>query len=190
MDNKKWGPMAWHMIHNFSIKSKNNQCMFILINTFGYVLPCPTCKKHYNFLINNIYKLEDEYSSKEVMIKYLYDIHNIINENLDKNVKISLNKAIEINKKVNNSKFIYLLVSLYSSLNYKNMSFFEFDKVYNFINCFFKNYPSKNLNDKFKILLNSKKFKNIDTPLELRKWIINDFKKLDYISDLYKNYNK
>ena len=105
--------------------------MLILIKTFGYVLPCPTCKKHYNYLINNIYKLEDEDSSKKVMIKYLYDIHNIINENLDKNIKISLNKAIEINKKINNSKFIYLIVHLYLSINYNNMSFNEFDKVYN-----------------------------------------------------------
>ena len=124
------------------------------------------------------------------MIKYLYDIHNIINDNLDKNIKGSYNKSIELNKKTNNSKFIFLIVSIYTNINYNNISFNEFDKIHNFLICFLNNYPSKKLNEKFKILLKSEKFKNIDTPLELKKWFINDFKKLDYIDDLYKKHNK
>lgn len=190
LKNEIWGPMTWHMIHNFSIKSKNNNCMLILIKTLGYILPCPTCKKHYNYLINDIYKLDEKDSNKNNMIKYLYDVHNIINDNLDKNIKISYNKSIELNKKTNNSKFIFLIVSIYTNINYNNISFNEFDKIYNFLICFLNNYPSKKLNEKFKILLKSEKFKNIDTPLELKKWFINDFKKLDYIDDLYKKHNK
>ena len=64
--------------HNFSLKSNDNECMFTLINTFGYILPCPTCKKHYNYLINDIYVLNKDEMNKKKMIKYLYEIHNII----------------------------------------------------------------------------------------------------------------
>ena len=79
-----WGSMAWHLIHNFSMNSTDNECMYILIKTFGYILPCPTCKKHYNYLINDIYILEKDGITKKKIIKYLYEIHNIINSNLEK----------------------------------------------------------------------------------------------------------
>ena len=52
--NEDWGPIAWNLIHNFSIKSKINDSMILMIKTFGYILPCPTCKNHYNYLINDI----------------------------------------------------------------------------------------------------------------------------------------
>lgn len=189
LDNSRWGPLAWHLIHNFSIKSINNENMIIMIKTFGYILPCPTCKKHYNFLINDIYKLNNELNKKEI-IRYLYNIHNIVNENLDKKTKISYKKAIEVNKKTDNDKFLYILNAFYSKLNYKTMSFNEFDKIYNFFVCFLKNYPSKNINIKFKTILNSKIFQDCDTPLTFRKWFVEVFRKLDFIQYSYTKYNE
>lgn len=190
IDKKKWGPIAWHMIHNFSIKSKNDKCMFILIKTFGYILPCPTCKKHYNYLINDIYKIDEENADKKILIKYLYEIHNLINDNLEKNIKISLKKSIEVNKKINNAKFIFFIIIIYSNLNYKMMSFNDFDKIYNFFICFLKNYPSNNLNIKFDKILKSKKFISSDTPLTFKKWFHENFKNLSYIKEYYKKYNE
>lgn len=185
IDKNKWGPIAWNLIHNFSIKSTDNECMYILIKTFGYLLPCPVCKKHYNYLINDIYKLDKENCTKDYMIKYLYEIHNIINENLEKNIKITFKKSKEIHKKSNNSDYIFFIIMNYSYINYKKISFNDFDKIYNFFICFLKNYPNTKLKKNFKILINSKKFIESDTPLTFAEWFNNCFKKLDYIQKYY-----
>ena len=189
--NEDWGPIAWNFIHNFSIKSKENDLMIVMIKTFGYILPCPTCKNHYNFLINDIYKLdEEEKLGKKDLIKYLYTIHNLINDNLDKKIKISLKKSIEIHKKTNNSKLIYFIILIYRSFNYISMSINDFDKIYNFFICFLNNYPSKKINEKFKIIANSESFKKIKSPLTFKKWFFQDFKNIDYIDKNFKKYNK
>ena len=131
LDNSKWGPLAWHLIHNFTLHSKNNEDMIIMIKTFGYILPCQTCKKHYNYLINDIYII-DENASKKRIIKYLYEIHNLINSTLEKK-KFNFNKALEVNEKIDNDKFIYLFIIFYSKLPYINMSFHDFDKELIFV---------------------------------------------------------
>lgn len=187
LDKNKWGPMGWHLIHNFSIKSIDDECMYILIKTFGYILPCPTCKKHYNYLVNEIYKIDKEDASKKYMIRYLYNIHNIINDNLDKNIKITFKESKEINKKTNNQQIIFLVVMIYSNINYKTISFNDFDKIYNFFICFMKNYPSISIRKKFKKILKSKKFIDSDTPLTFKDWF-KSFKKLNYIKNYYESY--
>jgi len=190
LDKYKWGPFGWHLIHNFSIHSNDNECMYILIKTFGYILPCPTCKKHYNYLINDIYKIEKDNCNKKYLIKYLYDIHNIINDNLEKKKKISFQEAKKLHKKTKNEEIIFFIVTVYSNLNYKKLSFFEFDKIYNFFLCFLKNYPSSDLKDKFTSILNSKKFQESDTPLTFRKWFLKDFISLSFINTYFKNCKK
>ena len=182
-----WGSMAWHLIHNFSIHSINDECMYILIKTFGYILPCPTCKKHYNYLINDIYILEKEEISKKKIIKYLYEIHNIINTNLEKKNKISFKKATELHEKTNNNDIICFIIIVYSNFNYSNMSFNEFDKIYNFFQCFMKNYPDKVLNKKFSQILESNHFIKSDTPLTFKKWFLKYFKEDKILKKYYNN---
>jgi len=109
MSKEIWGPKAWHLIHNFSIYSKNNECMYTMIQTFGYILPCEVCKKHYNYIINDIYYLNEKNVSKDLMIKYLIDIHNMINEDLDKHLKLSFKKCQLIFKKKQSILIFYFL---------------------------------------------------------------------------------
>ena len=180
-----WGPIAWHLIHNFSIKSKSNDCMFTLIKTFGYILPCPTCKKHYNYLINDIYILNKNKLSEKLIIKYLYEIHNIINTNLEKKHKISFKKAVEFHEKTNNGNIIYFIIIVYSNFNYKNMAFNEFDKIYNFFLCFMKNYPDKSINKIFEKMINSNDFIHSDTPLTFKNWFVKKFKENKIIKKFY-----
>lgn len=179
-----WGAMGWHLIHNFSIHSKDNECMFILIKTFGYILPCPTCKKHYNYLIDEIYVLDKQNISKKKIIKYLHEIHNIINSNLEKK-KISYKKAIDIHKNTNNEDILYFIIMIYSQFNYNIMSFNEFDKIYNFFICFLKNYPDEILNKKFLKMLNSNDFKKSDTPLTFKNWFMKEFKNSHFLKKYY-----
>lgn len=184
-----WGPIGWHLIHNFSIHSTNDKCMYILIKTFGYILPCPTCKKHYNYLINDIYVLNKDEMNKKKMIKYLYEIHNIINKNLEKKHKLTFKESIEINKKTKNEKIIYLMIIIYSNLNYKDMSFNEFDKIYNFFNCFVNNYPNKIIRKEMKTLIGDKNYNDNNTPISFKNWFIKKFRQNKIIKKYYLMYD-
>lgn len=189
MSKEIWGPKAWHLIHNFSIYSKNNDCMNTMIQTFGYILPCDVCKKHYNYLINDIYILNKKKLSKEIIIKYLIDIHNMINEDLDKNLKLSYKKAVDIQKKTDNNDILFFIKITYKQFDYSNMSFFEFDKIYNFFICFVQNYPSKNFHKILNDLILQKEFKEADTPLSFKKWFLQYFCTLHFVHSI-SNTNK
>jgi len=56
-------------------------------------------------------------------------------------------------------------------MDYATMSFFEFDKVFDFFVCFVKLYPTKNIHEKLNKLIQKKSFQEIDTPKEFGKWI-------------------
>lgn len=183
-----WGSIAWHFIHNFSIHSSNNEYMYILIQTFGYILPCPVCKKHYNYFINDIYKLDKGTISKKIMIKYLYELHNVINTNLDVNIKISFKEAIKIHDDTKNDDILFFIIMIYSNLNYKIMSFSEFDKIYNFFICFVKNYPDNKIQIKLIKLIDGKEFIESDTPLTFQKWFKLYFKQNTFIKKYYERY--
>ena len=184
MSKEIWGPKAWHLIHNFSIYSKNNECMYTMIQTFGYILPCEVCKKHYNYIINDIYYLNEKNVSKDLMIKYLIDIHNMINEDLDKNLKLSYKKAINLQKKTKDSDILFFIKVVYKQFDYINMSFFEFDKIYNFFICFVQNYPSKKIHTILNELILKKEFKDAITPLSFKKWFFKNYCSLDCVSSI------
>ena len=184
MSKEIWGPKAWHLIHNFSIHSKNNNCMYTMIQTFGHILPCEVCKKHYNYIINDIYYLNEENVSKEIITKYLIDIHNMINEDLDKHLKMSFKNAIEIQKKTIDSDILFFIKIVYKQFDYINMSFFEFDKIYNFFICFVQNYPSKKINIILNDLISKKDFSDADTPMSFKKWFMKNFCTLHVVSTI------
>jgi len=186
LGKEKWGPIAWNLIHHFSICSKNNKCMKIMILTFGYIIPCPSCKKHYHFLINSILPLNEDNYSKEYLIRYLFNIHNIINEDLHKK-KISFKKAIEINSKMNNQEILLFIKIIYQNFDYNKMSCDEFDKIYNFFICFIKLYPNKKINLILNKEINSIQFKKATIPSTFKKWIFNTFSNLKIIKNINKN---
>jgi hypothetical protein len=186
LGKEKWGPIAWNLIHYFSIHSNNNECMKIIILTFGYIIPCETCKKHYHFLINTILPLNDQHYSKKYFIKYLFHIHNLINEDLNKK-SISFNKALKDNSTMNDQKILLFIKIIYQQFNYKKMSCTEFDKIYNFFICFVKLYPNKKINLVLNKEIQSSHFKEANTPLTFRKWILNDFSNLKIIKNINKN---
>lgn len=85
-----WGSAAWHFLHSISLtypesvgftpedqKIKNDYYQFF--NLLGYVLPCEECKGHYrtNFNSNN---LMNSLSSRKDFAKWVYDLHNMVNE--------------------------------------------------------------------------------------------------------------
>ena len=91
-----WGPALWHSLHSISFGYpkfvgnsfeerllKENKYNFF--KSLGYVLPCPECSKHY---IEGFEKHSDDLiralDSRDLLAKWVYDLHNRVNKGLDK----------------------------------------------------------------------------------------------------------
>ena len=110
------------------------------------------------------------------MIKWVFDLHNIVNKNLKKNI-YNLDDCISNNINVNNKKIFFFINNIFLHNDYKNISMYKYEQYYNFFVSFCKIYPDKNIKKILKKLISSKDFKDIETPLEFEKWFINNYKK-------------
>ncbi len=89
MDSKIWGPPLWFFLHSATLgypekpTSEDKYGMRILFDSLKITMPC-TCK--YNFRKElEILPLTDEIlDSKEKLVKWLIDVHNLTNKNLGK----------------------------------------------------------------------------------------------------------
>jgi len=170
LGKKSWGPIVWNMYHTFAINyiatnnNKNNIDLYEkFINCLGYILPCDTCRVHYNYLITDIYPLDKDEINKDKLFKYTYEIHKLINETLNKE-NISYKKAYNLNKKINNKDILFIIKTIYLNLEYKSMSFYTYDKIYNFFISFCKLYPEKKIRTKLKKIIDSTNFQYITGP--------------------------
>lgn len=115
-----WGKHGWALIHYVALGYPDNPSMIDITNyknwyiNIGNVLPCETCKKHYNNLIS---LNPPNTSNRDSLFKWTVDIHNNVNKKLDKPI-ILYQDAIDIwknNKPKNNihdfdSLNLYILI--------------------------------------------------------------------------------
>jgi hypothetical protein len=89
MDNKIWGPYFWFTLHTITLSypdkpSYENKRHFndFFIN-LQHVIPCNKCQQHYrNHITNN--PISTALDSKEHLVVWLFNLHNIVNESLGK----------------------------------------------------------------------------------------------------------
>ena len=85
----KWGPIYWNYIHAVSIyypdnpTKKNKEDHLQLIYKFMDTVPCGDCQNEIKLLITDK-NLWTALESKDKIVKYLFNIHNIINKRLKK----------------------------------------------------------------------------------------------------------
>jgi hypothetical protein len=98
---QSWGPHGWKFLHYISLSYPENPTLkqkedyrnfFISIKN---VLPCHICSKHYEENIKKLPLTSDIMNDKNKLIKWVIDIHNIVNESKGKE-KLSYEKAIKI----------------------------------------------------------------------------------------------
>ena len=96
-----WGPGIWHYLHTMSFNypihpttsDKHHYRDFVL--NLQYVLPCGKCRKN---LAKNFKKLPlnmSDMKSRETFSKYIYELHEIINNMLDKKSGLSYDDVRE-----------------------------------------------------------------------------------------------
>lgn len=96
-----WGPGMWHYLHTMSfnypvhpsLADKNHYRDFVL--SLQYVLPCGKCRKN---LAKNFKRLPltiSDMKSRDTFSKYVYDLHEIVNQMLNKRSGLSYDEVRE-----------------------------------------------------------------------------------------------
>lgn len=89
MNTKFWGPPGWKFLHtltfNYPINPSEKQKK--LYKTYfeltGDILPCKYCRQSYKKFIKKL-PIDDYLNCREDIIKWLYNIHNMVNDKLRK----------------------------------------------------------------------------------------------------------
>lgn len=90
MMTKIWGPPGWFFLHivsfgyPYEITSENSHRIreyAKFFNSLGHILPCKYCRNSYNEYIKE-YPVEKFLNSRESLTKWLYIIHNRVNDKL------------------------------------------------------------------------------------------------------------
>ena len=91
MQPEIWGPSAWTFLHTITINYPNNPNYEIkmkykeLFENLQHTIPCEKCAIHYKENLNK-YPLEAALESKELLVKWLIDIHNEVNKKNNKKI--------------------------------------------------------------------------------------------------------
>lgn len=130
MNTSVWGPTMWKTLHliTFSYPEKpsfvQRKQFYDFFNNLRYIIPCVYCRKNYIEHLNEI-PIEPYLDNNQLLIKWLIDIHNLVNKKLNKPMKsysevfsIYKNMMSEINdeksenKKYSKKYIIFILISL------------------------------------------------------------------------------
>lgn len=87
-----WGPHAWRFLHYVSLGYPNNPTEEDKINYRNFfisiknILPCSLCSHHYEENYNMMPLTYEILSSKELLVRWVIDIHNVVNKSKGKRV--------------------------------------------------------------------------------------------------------
>jgi len=98
-----WGPHGWRFLHYVSLgypenptdddKDNYKQFYYMIRN----VLPCSLCSYHYKENYERMPLTDEILSDKSKLVRWVIDIHNIVNESKNKRI-IPYDEAIELIK--------------------------------------------------------------------------------------------
>uniref|UniRef100_A0A6C0FCV5 thiol oxidase n=1 Tax=viral metagenome TaxID=1070528 RepID=A0A6C0FCV5_9ZZZZ len=91
-----WGPSGWIFLHyvTFGFRECDKEDYTHFFNYLGNVIPCRFCRESYKQILETS---PPDVSSREALIKWLWDIHNKVN---DKTKRSYNNASLEdINKR-------------------------------------------------------------------------------------------
>lgn len=170
-----WGPKAWHILHAFSIgmnkeiKPEDRKCYYLFYHTFSELIPCAVCKSHYIDYFHHTYTIEEREINRESIKRYVYELHNIVNEELGK-PKISYKRALELHKRTDHRAIFFFMNHALPQYLKLDLSLEEYDRFYTFFICFCKLYPDRFWRTTLSKLITCSKFKNLKTPKQFLEW--------------------
>lgn len=116
-----WGKYAWPFFHMVTMgypenpTEKDKQRYFTYINCLKYVLPCDKCKNNLKKHLKRYPLTEEALSSRQALIKWGIDLHNIVNYYTGKPMLTNeaavneLNKMIEEQNKPSDQRYYWII---------------------------------------------------------------------------------
>jgi hypothetical protein len=150
MDTRFWGPSGWKLLHLVSYSYPNEpsfedtQIYGMFYNNLKYVLPCKYCRTSLTGFMEEL-PIENYMSSKKKLTKWMYLIHNKVNDKLRKQKLLTepnptlkevdkiYNELIKTKCKLPGWDFLYTVAFNYPKTKPK----LSFDKMQHYI-VFFK----------------------------------------------------
>ena len=117
-----WGPHLWKFMHYLTLSYQDNPSeeeqnkfknFFMMI---GQYLPCEKCIYNYNDHIVKLPLTDSILQSRDSLIKWLFNLHNIVNKDTGKS-ELTFDKFLEIyieNKDITPSPFKYMSLIILS----------------------------------------------------------------------------
>jgi predicted PurR-regulated permease PerM len=87
-----WGPSGWKFLHSITLNYSDNptekekQDIINFFQTLPAVLPCDACAEHLTQHYTK-YPIKNSINSRDELVKWLFDIHNEVNQSLGKSIK-------------------------------------------------------------------------------------------------------
>ena len=87
MEPNIWGPAGWTFLHSITFQYPEDPTdidkrkYYTFFNSLKNVLPCPTCREHYE---TNFEKIQIRLNNRQELIEWLIDIHNEVNRSSGK----------------------------------------------------------------------------------------------------------
>jgi hypothetical protein len=98
MDPEIWGPRLWFFLHTISFNYPDNPSFDDMkrhqdfYENIVFIIPCKVCSQHYS---EHLHKNPPKLSSKKELIKWTIDLHNSVNQTLDKKI-YTYKEAVEL----------------------------------------------------------------------------------------------
>jgi hypothetical protein len=175
-----WGPYAWHLLHaisigdNTEIYEEDRHWYYLFYTSFEFLLPCPVCAQHYNQILTFELPIYEEFICRDYMKKWVYQLHNIINENLEKKIEggpiYPYKKCIEENQSMRMKENHYFLSKVYLHADYEQMSIFTFDRMITFLKSYCILCPHPQIRQQIQQENIVTQLDEIMSPLEFKKW--------------------
>lgn len=122
MSKSVWGPVTWRFLHTLAVKIRpeyfnvQKENLILLIKNVCETLPCPECKAH---AVSNIRRANlGNITSKEKLINFLYEFHNLVNSQTKKMIAPRL--ILEQYKTQNTAEAVNRFAEVYSATTYNN----------------------------------------------------------------------
>lgn len=86
-----WGPALWHSLHTISFNypvnpsDEQKKQYYNFFKSLQHVLPCRYCRENYTLNLEKLPLTIESLKNRESLSRWLYEMHELINKNLDKN---------------------------------------------------------------------------------------------------------
>ena len=210
MDTRFWGPDGWQLLHsiayNYPSKPNNTtkQKYRRFFNSIPYILPCIYCRNS----LHKFYKelpIENSLQNHESLFKWLYTIHNKINDKLrhqglNSKVNPSLSKIKKLYKNYNirhnkipcsdspGLDFMYSIVFNYPIIKENFVAKVRFNKHITFFKLLADVYPFEKFRFTYKKMIKSSDLKQVlNKRCLFKRWFYEVDKSINEMCPSYKD---